>query len=86
MTDDVVTTTGRRMTRALEEALDDITGIDRRHAIEAMRGSDSPALGRVYRALAIELMLVDLRERDLFHRMTADRRASLPDPPELPAW
>ncbi len=84
---DVVTTTGRRMTRRLQDALDDLTGVDRAAVREAFAESVTPILGPLHRALSLELTLCDLRESDLLlqhsRELQADRDA-IPEPP-LPA-
>jgi hypothetical protein len=84
----VLTTTGRPMTRRLQEALDDLTGADRAAVAQAFRESDTPVLGPLYRALSLELRLCDLRESDLLlqhdRELQADRDA-LPEPPLPPA-
>jgi len=85
---EVLTTTGRRMTRALQSALDDLTGADRAAVAQAFRESDTPILGPLHRALARELRLCDLRDADLLlqhsRELQADRDA-IPEPPLPPA-
>ncbi len=85
---EILTTTGRRMTRALQSALDDLTGADRAAVAQAFRESDTPVLGPLYRALAQELRLCDLRESDLLlqhsRELQTDRDA-IPEPPYPPA-
>jgi len=84
---DVVITTGRPMTRHLDAALDDLTGLDRAAVREAFAESVTPILARLYQALAVELRLCDLRDQDLLlqhsRELQADRDA-IPEPP-LPA-
>jgi hypothetical protein len=85
---DVVTTTGRPMTRRLQDALDDLTGLDRAAVRQAFTESATPVLAPVYQALAVELRLCDLRDADLLlqhsRELQADRDA-LPEPPYPPA-
>jgi len=81
---DVVTPTGRPMTGRLQEALDDLTGVDRAAVREAFAESATPILGPLYRALSLELRLCDLREADLFHRLAVEDQAdrdAVPEPP-----
>jgi len=80
----IVETTGRRMTRALEAALDGMP--NRRHRITALSevALDTP-LGPLFRAVALELTLVGLREADALlgmERALADD--SDEDPPMPP--
>jgi len=79
-----VSTTGRAMTNVLAAALDDLSGPDRSAARRAFAESTSPVLGRLHRALATELVLVELREQDLGIRLDRELRAdrdALPQPP-----
>ncbi len=76
------------MTRRLQDALDDLTGVDRAAVREAFAESVTPILGPLHRALSLELRLCDLRESDLLQQhsreLQADRDA-IPEPPLPPA-
>ena len=91
MSGPLFTTTGRRMTRALQDALDGL-GESRRIVAEAFdRVADSGSpLGPVYRAMALELRLAEMAERDTLDRLTTEHHDGLPDGalPEAsgPAW
>ena len=85
---DVVRTTGRRMSRQLQDALDGMYGNDRRAAREVFESHapDTP-LRRLLRAVALELRLGDIRTTATIHRLEREHDADLPDgpPPPRPA-
>lgn len=82
---DIVTTTGRRMSRALQDAIDNQP--DRRVAAEVFselaEASTTTTLRPLYAALALELRLAELREQDVLHRLAVDA-AEGPDDPRHP--
>lgn len=69
---DIVTTTGRRMTMALQRAIDDDP--DRRFLAQALRelAPTSPVLGKLLAALATEMDLAQVREDHALQRLAAD--------------
>jgi hypothetical protein len=78
-------TTGRRMTRQLQDALDGL-GESRRTvaaAFDQVADSGTP-LAPIYRAMALELRLAEMAERDTLDRLTAEHHDGLPDGPPLP--
>lgn len=84
------TTSGRRMSRSLQAAIDGLGAEDRRRAIEALSASDGPVLGRLMRAVAVELGLAALREahtlagleEDLAGPVDLDLEPPWPAPPD----
>lgn len=78
---DIITTTGRKMTTALQDAIDGLP--DRELAIRAFthREQQGDAMGRLYAALALELRLAALRDQDTFTRLEQERFDDIPEPP-----
>lgn len=74
---DIVTTTGRPMTPALQHALDDLP--DRDLTIEALRASTG-RLRALHAALALELELVELRESTILTDLATDLAPTDPEP------
>ena len=91
MSDDVVHCTGRQMTGALQRALDDLTGADRRAVTQALGESTSETLGALHHAIALELQLAELRDQEAFRlwsreHLEAMTEPPMPAPPEGVAW
>lgn len=78
---DIIRTTGRPMSLRLQRALGDLTGDDRRHAVTVLAASDSPILGAVHRAIALELQLASMVEQDVLDHLARDTAADVTDPP-----
>ncbi len=82
------TTTGRRMTGQLQEALDNVTGRDRALMVAALQTSEGRT-GPLLRALALELNLAGLREHEAITAAEADLAVvddrPWPQPPDGPA-
>lgn len=86
MSDEIVTTTGRPMTRGLQEAVDNITGGNRTRMIRALEaGTKDRHLDRLMRALAGELRLAQLREDETLRRIKQHEDAGVVEPPLPPA-
>lgn len=83
--DEVVRTTGRRMSRQLQDAIDGLYGKQRRvtRAVLTEVGHDD-SYGRLLRAVLLELDLSDLRSQAVIRRIEQDASADLPDGPPLP--
>ncbi len=82
---EIVTTTGRRMTVRLQEAIDNLTGSSRSAAIRGFAEMDPHSrLGPLYAALSFELQLCAFREDDTLRGMSADLRAR--DEGDDPPW
>jgi hypothetical protein len=78
---EIVTTTGRRMSIRLQQAIDGLA--DRGLCIRALEqmGQQGGRLSNVYAALALELRLSDLRELETLRQMAVAEAAAVPEPP-----
>jgi len=78
---EIVTTTGRKMTASLQDAIDGLP--NRELVIKAFseRGEKGGAMGDLYAALALEVRLAALRDEDYFRRLAQERQDEMPEPP-----
>lgn len=82
------TTTGRKMSRRLQSALDDIDKPAQTAAVleegAAAHEGEQPDFGKLMRAIAFELRLRVVAEAATLHDLEADLRNGQPDGPPLP--
>lgn len=83
---DIVNPGGRPMTGALQSALDGLTARQRAIVIRVCAETpDGSLMAPLYRALALELQLCDVREMETERQFREMTQASIPDPPPRPA-
>jgi hypothetical protein len=81
---EIVTTTGCRMSRVLQDSIDNMPATTRQAVIAAYTEPSDSELALLRRAIVLELQLAELRDADMFSHLGADLRADIPDGPPFP--